>query len=233
MVIIFITGTLSISNAQNDSLISKTQWYRSSTFKTVALPAIFIGYGLSVSGNNGLFLSSAKLHTDVMNAFPGFHTGIDNYLAFSPAALALGLKMGGVKTKHDYINGFMLYAVSASITMGLTYGLKYTVKEERPDHSDNQSFPSAHTSFSFQGAEFLHQEYIDQSPWYSVAGYTLAAATGGLRVLNDKHWLNDVCVGAGIGIITTRLVYIVYPAILNKIKARKRTGMSFHNMQSD
>ena len=53
--------------------------------------------------------------------------------------------------------------------------------------------------------------------WYSIAGYSFATATGALRILNDKHWLSDVLAGAGIGILSTEVVYMVYPFIQKKI----------------
>lgn len=40
-------------------------------------------------------------------------------------------------------------ALAGVTTLGVTYALKYAVKKERPDYSDNHSFPSMHTSVSF------------------------------------------------------------------------------------
>ena len=37
-------------------------------------------------------------------------------------------------------------ALAGITTLGVTYALKYAVKKERPDHSDNHSFPSMHTA---------------------------------------------------------------------------------------
>jgi len=31
-----------------------------------------------------------------------------------------------------------------------------------------------------------------------------------MRILNDKHWFSDVMVGAGIGILSTNLVYLTH-----------------------
>ena len=39
----------------------------------------------------------------------------------------------------------------------VTYGLKYSVEERRPDGSGDDSFPSGHTSISFAAAEFTRR----------------------------------------------------------------------------
>ena len=43
------------------------------------------------------------------------------------------------------------------------------------------------------------------------SGYLFATTTGVFRVLNNKHWVGDVLVGAGIGILVTDLVYRFEP----------------------
>jgi membrane-associated phospholipid phosphatase len=50
-----------------------------------------------------------------------------------------------------------------------------------------------------------------------VGGYGIAAATGGLRMLKNKHWLSDVVAGAGVGILSTEVAYTIYPWIQKKI----------------
>ena len=50
---------------------------------------------------------------------------------------------------------------------------------------------------------------MTRSPWFSVAGYGVAAATGVMRVLNNRHWVSDVMSGAGIGIMSTELGYAI------------------------
>ena len=50
-------------------------------------------------------------------------------------------------------------ALAGVTTLGVTYALKYIVKKDRPDHSDNHSFPSMHTSVSFAAASFIQRRY--------------------------------------------------------------------------
>lgn len=64
---------------------------------------------------------------------------------------------------------------------------------------------------AFVGAELLWQEYKDQSIWYGVAGYAVATGTGFFRMYNNKHWLSDVAMGAGIGILSTKIAYWLLP----------------------
>lgn len=32
-----------------------------------------------------------------------------------------------------------------------------------------------------------------------------------LRLMNNKHWLSDVLVGAGIGVLSTNVAYLIFP----------------------
>lgn len=99
---------------------------------------------------------------------------------------------------------------------GFVNSLKYTTHEIRPDNSSNNSFPSGHTATAFMCATILHKEYGMKSPCYSIGGYTLAGLTGVTRQLNNRHWIGDVLVGAGIGIISTDLGYFLANLIFNR-----------------
>jgi hypothetical protein len=44
-------------------------------------------------------------------------------------------------------------------------------------------------------ATILFLEYKDQGIWYGIGGYGFAAATGVLRMFNNKHWVSDVIPG--------------------------------------
>ena len=137
-----------------------------------------------------------------------FKTGIDDYTQFFGSALTLGLKVGGLEGRSDWGRFLASAAMSYGIMAALVNGIKYTAKEMRPDGSSANSWPSGHTATAFVGATILHKEYgLTRSPWYSVAGYGVATATGVMRVLNNRHWVSDVLSGAGIGIMSGELAY--------------------------
>jgi len=65
-------------------------------------------------------------------------------------------------------------------------------------------------------------EYKDVSPWYGTAGYAAAITTAYFRMYNNRHWFRDLLPGAGIGIISTRVAYWIYPAIKRKLFMHKQ-----------
>ena len=56
-------------------------------------------------------------------------------------------------------------------------------------------------------ATMFTKEYGHKSPWVGVGAYSVATATGLMRMANNKHWLSDVLTGAGIGILSTEVGY--------------------------
>ena len=108
-----------------------------------------------------------------------FKTGIDDYTQYFGPAMTVGLKLGGYEGRSDWGRLLASAALSYGIMAGLVNGIKYTASEMRPDGSTANSWPSGHTATSFVGATMLHKEYgLTRSPWFSVAGYGVATATG-------------------------------------------------------
>jgi len=186
----------------------------------IALPAAFITYGAISLGNNGIRHLDYSVWNNLVEHNALWHVKWDDYLQFSPAIAAFGMKLGGVQSKHNLLNMAILYVLSNGVNGVVVEAGKYVVGRERPDQSDHLSFPSGHTSTAFVAAEFLHQEYKDQSVWISVGGYSMATLIGVARIYNNKHWVSDVVTGAGVGILSTKAVYWVYP-YLQKVFGRK------------
>ena len=164
--------------------------------------------------------SNTQLLTD-------FKTGIDDYAQYFGPAMVVGLKLGGYEGRSDWPRLLSSAAMSYAIMAAFVNGIKYTAKEMRPDGSTANSWPSGHTATAFVGASLLHKEYgLTRSPWWSVAGYGVATATGVMRVLNNRHWISDVMSGAGIGIMSTELGYALCD-LMFKGKGLLRNDMVF------
>jgi hypothetical protein len=189
--------------------------------KSVILPASLIAYGFVALENDGLQHLNASTKSELREDHSKFVTHVDNYMQFAPAAAVYALNIAGIEGKHNFRDRTIIYGLSTLLSTAIVFPLKKITHVERPDHSGFNSFPSGHTTTAFASAEFLRQEYKDVSPWYGVAGYAVAAATGAIRMYNNKHWLNDVVAGAGFGILSTKAAYWMYPWIQKKIFREK------------
>ncbi len=202
-----------------DSVPRRYDWQKAAVLnrpfpvQSFLAPAAMIAYGVAAVHNGTLqeWNGSAKEHVWQDNPHKPFH--IDNYLMFAPTLSVYALNAAGIHGAHNFKDRTIILLMANVIANGTVFSVKSWSHEMRPDGSDYQSFPSGHTAEAFVGAEFMRMEYKDVSPWYGVAGYAMATATGVLRMYNDKHWFSDVVAGAGVGIASTRLAYWLYPKV--------------------
>ena len=185
-----------IGKKPNADRLSQAKWFQ----------ATYIGAPLIVGGliEKHQDTKFRKLRNDFM---PKFKRPLDNYTQFLPAAVMVGMKAAGVESRSSWGRMLLSDAFSVAIMAGTVQGLKRTTHVVRPDGSDNHSFPSGHTATAFMTATMLSKEYGYKSPWISVGAYAVSTATGLMRVANNKHWLSDVMVGAGVGIMATEFGY--------------------------
>lgn len=121
-------------------------------------------------------------------------------------AIALPVIAGGITLyKHDWMGAAQL-TVDTAVTVGIAYGLKQVIREERPDKSDFKSMPSDTSALAFAPAQFLWDRYGWQ---YGLPAYAAAGFVGWSRVDAKKHHWYDVAASAGISfgvskIFTTR-----------------------------
>lgn len=160
------------------------------------------------------------------NYLPKFQSTIDNYSQFLPAAVMLGLKIGGVKGQSSWGRMLTADAFSIALMAGTVNALKYSVKSRRPDGSTRNSFPSGHTATAFMTATMLANEYGWRNPLISIGAYTSATFTGAFRMANNRHWLSDVLFGAGVDVLSTQLGYFLTDLIY---KDRGLNKDSFHS----
>ena len=144
----------------------------------------------------------------------------DEYL---PAAVMLGMKLGGVEGRSSWGRMLASDAFSALLMGSVVFSLKQTTHVMRHDGSNDHSFPSGHTATAFMTATMLTKEYGHKSPWIGIGAYSVATATGLMRMANNKHWLSDVLTGAGIGILSTELGYYLADLIFKEKGIRRFT----------
>lgn len=211
-----------LGNAQIKDSIAATKNQDKISYKQFIAPAALIA--------TGALLINAELNDRIQskaNDFFGedFHTSADDYLQFVPVAQIYLGKTFGFKPKNNFRQQSINIIVANTIMGTVVFATKNIVKEERPDQSDNLSFPSGHTATGFTNASLLFYEFKDSNIWYASSGFLFATATGVLRIANNKHYTSDVLAGAGIGLATGLAVSYWNPfKSLSFGKNKKTTG---------
>lgn len=172
-------------------------------------PSLLVIAGVAANGNNQEGFKK-EIAEERNEHFSGFHTSVDNYLQFSPIAIAYGLDALGYKSKNDLPNKTAILLKGELAMTGVVFGLKTLTHQLRPDRSSYTSFPSGHTAQAFAAATFLSEEYKDRLHWMPWLAYGLASTVGVLRMANNKHYVSDVLVGAGIGILSMKMSYATH-----------------------
>lgn len=111
-------------------------------------------------------------------------------IALPAATIGTSFIIGDGKGAWQFTKGLLL-------TEAVTYGLKLGINKQRPDKSNDNSFPSGHTSTVFHSAGYIHRRYgfVYSLPAYALAGFTAAS-----RIDSKKHDILDVLAGAAIGL---------------------------------
>jgi len=189
------------------------------------VPAALVGYGALSFVVKPIRNFDYYVRGRIAISDPNYNSKLDDYLQLSPVVLVYALNLAGDEGKNRFVDRTALLALSAGI-LTVTDGLKYLAHRDRPYGTDPLSFPSGHTGAAFMAAEYLAQEYGDKSPLYGVLGYTIATTTGVLRMYGRAHWFSDCVAGAGFGILSTKLAYLVYPYLRSKLSHTDKKGRS-------
>jgi membrane-associated phospholipid phosphatase len=226
--IVFLLLISLFSFAQNkviDTLKTEDNQQLKFNYKQLIIPTVFIGYGI-IGLESGLIKEfNSGIKTEVEEHIDR-KISIDDFSQYLSIVSLYGLSALGLKSKNNAKNKTIILATSY-ILLGLTVNaFKKTASVERPDGTSFNSFPSGHTATAFMGAELMHQEFKDESVWYGISGYIVATGTGIFRMYNNRHWFTDVVAGAGIGILSAKAGYWLYPftsKIFNKKTTNRKT----------
>lgn len=190
-------------------------WEMNQTYSTrfraeqLVVPVSLVGLGvLGIGENSPMRGINLAIRNGLNEASGGVKLRFDDYVQYVPVAFYLTLDFMGLKAKHSFGERVAVAAVTYIAVTALSQGLKYTVREPRPDTGTRNSFPSGHTMTAFAGAELVRSEY----GWgVGMGAYTLATTVGFMRMYNGRHWFNDVLAGAGLGILSARIGYWMLP----------------------
>ena len=207
IITILLLASPSIYAQQIDSITVLKTYRFNPTF--IFLPSSLIITGIAVNGNaeEGFKKEIAEERNEHI---PTFNTRIDDYLQYSPIAIAYALDASGYQSKTDLKNRTVILLKGELLMTGLVFGLKKLTHQLRPDNSNYHSFPSGHTAQAFAAATFLNEEYKSQFKWMPWLAYGIATSVGMLRIANNKHYISDVLVGAGLGILSMKMSYLTH-----------------------
>lgn len=205
-----------------DSIDIEIESYRFQP-KSLILPASLIAVGAAgtaIEGMQDFHLFSRRNDTRKIKA--------DDYLQFGMFGWVFLCDLAG-KEKHRWTDQLFILAIAEGLNAGMVQGLKRTLKITRPDGAPN-SFPSGHTSAAFQGAHIAYKEFKDTSPVLAYSGYGIAALVGAMRMHNNRHWMADVVAGAGFGILSVELSYLIYFPLRDAITKKANDRLTFAPM---
>lgn len=133
------------------------------------------------------------------------------------AAYGLGRSFGNARTTtvgRDIVRAQIL-------SQALVQGLKVTIRRERPDASNNMSFPSGHAASGFATAGVLHKHY----GWkVGVPAYMFGSYVALARMSWNRHHATDVVMGAGFGLASARTVTMNMNGTKFSVGVQPQTG---------
>lgn len=123
---------------------------------------------------------------------PGFFGSSGDFLASTAPYSTVAYSLGRRDNKQA-----LIFSSATIAAIATTYTLKHFIHRCRPDQSNNQSFPSGHTTLAFSSAIFLQRQYGSK---IGIPALVVASYVGYTRIKTKRHHFTDVLVGAAISI---------------------------------
>ena len=81
------------------------------------------------------------------------------------------------------------------VSQVVVHGMKYSIRRDRPT-GECCSFPSGHAATAFAVASVLERHLGNRASWPALVGATYVATS---RLVDNRHFVSDVLMGAGVG----------------------------------
>lgn len=207
----FYRVPLSILNAPLNW--NQRQWFVASGV-TAAYGLFFF---LDESIRDGMKEDRNDFTDDLSRVFKPFGRGYV-VMGISGAAYVVGTVAGNERLAATGVAAFQSFAIAG----GITQAMKYLVGRERPTANFGstvfrgpglngpRSLPSGHVTHVFALATVIATEY-DETLIVPALAYGIASLTAFSRLNDDKHWMTDVLLGAGIGYAVGKVTHRLSP----------------------
>ncbi len=174
------------------------------TFRLTDRLSLFGAVGYQVTTSEGMGVSGTGMSVATgTNGFCNIDLGVVLDLGENAFYSGVEAKRRAYSVRAADGHNWSRFILNTGLSVGVGYvaktALKAVVHEERPDHSDDKSFPSGHATIAFAAARSIDKEFRSESIWIPVVGYAAATAVGVERVVSDKHHWYDVVAGAALG----------------------------------
>ncbi len=186
--------------------------------KAVIVPSALLLYGVLKPVVPAIEKVDDDIWEKVNTNHPDFRTWADDYLMWAPSASVYVMDAFQVKSKNKFTDHLILDAGSIVVAGGIGFVMRKISGNMEVYNKHETVFPSGHVTNAFRGAEFVFQEYKNSHPVISYTGYLFASTVAVLRIYNKTHLLTEVLAGAGLGILSTKLTYLVF----DKVKYRHK-----------
>jgi hypothetical protein len=194
------------ANGERDSIL--TPYRQEAKPVSFIVPSCLFILGATGINQHDFLIKSSLIKSERDKYAAHFHLEADNYLQFAP--LAAGFIYGARYGKHSLVDYTKKAVLAEAFVIVSSQILKRTIAEKRPDSDARNSFPSGHTTQAFASATLFADEFGKGRPWLQVAAYACATTVGVFRVLNNRHWANDVVAGAGLGMLSAKASEVIF-----------------------
>jgi hypothetical protein len=126
--------------------------------RQLILPTILVGTGIMGLTSDWMEYQNHEMKDELRENIDKKIT-IDDFSQYAPFISVYALDLCGVKGEHN-LRDYTAILATSYLLMGVTVNaLKMCIREQRPDNSSFNSFPSGHTATAFMGAELLRHEF--------------------------------------------------------------------------
>lgn len=162
-------------------------------------PAVLMAGGLTIHFAAHETLDAA-VRDKVLEATAGQNiVPFDDYIQYIPMTLHLGLGLTGIPSRQDIWGRLIESAIAHAVCGIIMWPSKTLFHTLRPNEVNYVSFPSGHTAFSFTGATLT---WIDYGWAWGTGAYAISTTVAFMRIWRNWHWMSDVLMGAGVGILS-------------------------------